>query len=128
MGFNRKIGVALIPGFTAKELIVSTLGILYGNGGQPQSTEVQSSNTVQATTAARDTTASLTAALNADPTMSPLVALSLMVFVLVMPPCLASIATIKSEAGSKWALFEIGYALGLAWIMAFLIRVIGGLV
>ncbi|HOV94593.1 MAG TPA: ferrous iron transport protein B [Spirochaetales bacterium] len=128
LGFNWKIGVALIPGFTAKELIVSTLGILYGNGGQPQSTEVQSSNTGQATTAARDTTASLTAALNADPTMSPLVALSLMVFVLVMPPCLASIATIKSEAGSKWALFEIGYALGLAWIMAFLIRVIGGLV
>ncbi|MCE5255863.1 MAG: ferrous iron transport protein B [Spirochaetaceae bacterium] len=114
LGFNWKIGVALIPAFTAKELIVSTLGILYGAGGQGGAGGAES-------------TAGLREALRADPTMNPLVALCMMVFVLVMPPCFASIATIKSEAGSKWAAFQVVYSLALAWLLAFLVRLVGSL-
>ena len=127
LGFNWKIGVALIPGFTAKELIVSTLGILYGNGGQGAAGAGVSADATGVSADAAGNTAGLSAALRADSSMTPLVALCMMVFVLVMPPCFASIATIKSEAGSKWALFEVVYTLCLAWIMAFLVKSIGGL-
>lgn len=109
LGFNWKIGVALIPGFTAKELVVSTLGILYG-------AQIDAGDGV-----------SLQDALRNDPRMNPLVALTLMVFILVMPPCFASLATIRAEAGNRWMLFQVGYSLTLAWILAFLVRAAGGL-
>lgn len=108
LGFTWKIGVALIPGFTAKELVVSTLGILYGaqiDGGDG---------------------ASLQDALRSDPRMNPLAALTLMVFILVMPPCFASLATIRAEAGNRWMLFQVGYSLTLAWVLALVVRVVGG--
>jgi len=109
LGFNWKIGVALIPGFTAKELVVSTLGILYG-------AQIDAGDG-----------ASLQDALRNDPGMNPLVALTLMVFILVMPPCFASLATIRAEAGNRWMLFQVGYSLTLAWVLAFLVRVAGSL-
>lgn len=109
LGFNWKIGVALIPGFTAKELVVSTLGILYGSQ------------------IATDGGGSLQDALQNDPHMNPLIALTLMIFILIMPPCFASLATIRAEAGNRWMLFQVGYSLSLAWVIAFLVKTIGGL-
>jgi Fe2+ transport system protein B len=49
------------------------------------------------------------------------------VFILVMPPCFASLATIRAEAGNRWMLFQVGYSLTLAWVLAFLVRAAGGL-
>jgi ferrous iron transport protein B len=122
LGFNWKIGVALIPAFTAKELVVSTLGILYGADGGEQATGAAGAAGRQGATA------SLSDALRADPSMNPLEALVVMLFILVMPPCFASLATIRSEAGNKWLLFQVAYSIGLAWILAFAARSIGLLI
>ena len=110
LGFNWKVGVALIPGFTAKELVVSTLGILYG-----------------AEAADGASAESLKDALRRDPDMNPLAAIVLMVFILIMPPCFASLATLRAEAGNKWLAFQVVYSLALAWGVAFLVRLAGGL-
>ncbi|MHB0898473.1 MAG: ferrous iron transport protein B, partial [Spirochaetales bacterium] len=111
LGFNWKLGVALIPGFTAKELVVSTLGILYG-----------------AQTSDGKETETLRQALRADPSMNPLTAIVLMMFILIMPPCFASLATIRAEAGNKWLVFQVIYSLSLAWVVSFIVRVVGGLI
>jgi ferrous iron transport protein B len=108
LGFNWKIGVALIPGFSAKELVVSTMGILYGAG-----------------TGAQETNATLRQELKNDPDMNPLVAIVLMVFILVMPPCFASLATIRAEAGDKWLAFQVVYSISLAWLLSWLVKIIG---
>lgn len=107
LGFNWKLGVALVPSLSAKELVVSTLGILYG-GGSAENEESES----------------LRQALQRDPGMNPLTALAFMVFILIMPPCLASLAAIRSEAGGKWMVFQVAYSLALAWIGAFVVRLI----
>lgn len=108
IGFNWKIGVALLPGLSAKELVVSTLGVLYGapvseDNGSP----------------------SLRQSLRDAPDWSPRIALALMVIIMVMPPCFASLATIRAEAGNKWLAFQVVYSLVLAWIIAFLASMLG---
>ncbi len=108
LGFNWKIGVALIPGFSAKELVVSTLGILYGAGA-----------------GAEESNATLRQELQNDPDMNPLVAIVLMVFILVMPPCFASLATIRAEAGDKWLAFQVVYSITLAWLLSWLVKIVG---
>jgi len=109
LGLNWKVGIALIPGFAAKELVVSTLGILYGT----DTTDVEE-------------TASLKAALRRDPGMTPLAAVVLMAIILIMPPCFASLATIRAEAGDRWMIFQVCYALVLAWTVGFLVNLVGG--
>jgi ferrous iron transport protein B len=108
LGLNWKVGIALIPGFAAKELVVSTLGILYGT----DTTDVEE-------------TASLREALRRDPGMSPLAAAVLMAIILIMPPCFASLATIRAEAGDKWMIFQVCYALALAWVAGLIVKLIG---
>jgi len=48
-----------------------------------------------------------------------------MVFILVMPPCFASLATIRAEAGNKWLAFQVVYSLVLAWLISFLVSMLG---
>jgi ferrous iron transport protein B len=88
MGFDWEMSVGLLSGLGAKELVVSTLGVLY------------------ATTDQEGTPQSLPEVLSA--TISPEVALAYMVFILLYIPCIATIVAIKSESGSvKWALFSV---------------------
>jgi len=109
LGFSWREGVALITGFVAKEIVVSTLGVLYGAGDNEEGK-------------------SLKEALLAKSHMTPLIAYAFLVFVLIYTPCLATIAAIRRETGSmKWTLFSIGYELSLAWILSFLIVHIGRL-
>jgi ferrous iron transport protein B len=108
IGFDWKIGVALIPGLAAKELVVSTLGVLYG---APVDENSESP--------------SLRQSLREAPEWSPRIALALMVFILVMPPCFASLATIRAEAGDKWLAFQVAYSLVLAWVISFLVSISG---
>ena len=100
LGFDWKISVATLTGVAAKEVIVSTMGILYrvGTGGSQES-------------------ASLRDALRADPAFSPLVAFVLMLFVLVIPPCIAALATIKGELGWLWLGFSVSFMLLLGWTL-----------
>lgn len=109
IGFNWKISVALLPGLTAKELVVSTLGVLYG-----------------APLNQNDEGLSLRQSLREAPDWSPRIALAMMIFVLVMPPCFASLATIRAEAGRKWLAFQIVYSLALAWLISFLVSIAAG--
>jgi ferrous iron transport protein B len=108
IGFDWKVGVALIPGLAAKELVVSTLGVLYGAPVDENSESL-----------------SLRQSLREAPDWSPRIALALMVFILVMPPCFASLATIRAEAGDKWLAFQVVYSLVLAWVISFLVSLAG---
>jgi ferrous iron transport protein B len=110
IGFDWKLSVATLTGFAAKEVIVSTLGVLYRVG-----------------TEETEESAGLQDALRNDPTWSPLLAFAMMIFTLVIPPCFAAMATIKGELGWKWLGFSILFMLGLGWILAFLVLQIGAL-
>lgn len=106
LGFDWKLGIGLISGVGAKELVVSTLGVLYTNEGDVEN--VNLSNRIPIT---------------------PLVALAYMLFVLIYFPCIATFAAIKQESGSwKWAIFTAGYTTGLAWLVAFTVFQIGSFI
>ena len=105
LGFDWKLGVGLLSGVGAKELVVSTLGVLYTNEEDIES--VNLSNRIPIT---------------------PMVALGYMLFVLIYFPCVATLAAIKQESGSwRWALFAALYTTALAWGVAFIVKTIGNL-
>jgi ferrous iron transport protein B len=105
LGFDWKVAVALIFGFVAKEIVVGSLGTLYGTGEE-----------------------TLPAALLADPALSAATALALMVFVLLYMPCVAALGVIRKETGSwKWAGFSVAYGLVVAWLLAFVVGRVAGL-
>ena len=108
LGFDWKASVALVTGVTAKEIVVSTLGVLYS--------------------ADEDDAASLSEKLlsatdeHGDPLYNVAVAISLMLFVLIYLPCIGTLATIKSETGSWWwAAFVAVYTIALAWVVSFVV-------
>lgn len=106
LGFDWKLGIGLLSGVGAKELVVSTLGVLYTNEEDIES--VNLSNRIPIT---------------------PVVSLAYMLFVLIYFPCVATLAAIKQESGSwKWALFAAIYTTTLAWIVAFSVNQIGILI
>ena len=110
LGFNWKIGVSLLAAFSAKEVLVSSLGTIYSVGADEGAQEA------------------LITTLQADPTLTPLVAVALMVFTLLYTPCLATIAIIYRETGGwKWPIFTAVYSLGLAWVAAYGVITIGGM-
>jgi ferrous iron transport protein B len=115
LGFDWKIAVASVTGFAAKEVIVSTLGILYRVGAEEEETEG-----LQSRPGLRD-------AIRRDGHMRPLIALVFMVFTLIIPPCFAALATMKAEIGFKWVAFEIGFLIILGWVLCLLLYQIGSL-
>jgi len=113
-GFDWKIGVSLIAGLAAKEVIISTLGMLYGipEGAQ------------EATEQSKMTTVSYQ--ISRDPNYSPLSAFSLMIFVMLYTPCLATLAVVRKELGHiKWALFQAVYTVTIAFVASVAIFQIG---
>ncbi|MFA4861446.1 ferrous iron transport protein B [Methanoregula sp.] len=105
LGFDWKIAVALLFGFVAKEVVVGSLGVLYGTG---------------------EDGGTLSSALLADPHLGPVTAFALMAFVLLYLPCLAALAVIRKETGSwKWTGFSVIYGLTVAYIVAFVITRLG---
>lgn len=109
LGFgNWESSVAILTGVVAKEVVVSTLGILYGIG------EVG------------EDSVELAAALQT--VFTPLKAYSFMAFTLLYMPCVAAFGAIKREMNSlKWTLFTVAYQTGVAWMVAFLIYQVGTL-
>ena len=106
-GFDWKIGVALISGAAAKEVIVSTMGIVYGVGEADPDEEATAEHPP------------LRERLAADPTYSKATALALMFFVLIYFPCIATLAVVKKELGSwKWSAFLAVYTVFIAWVLA----------
>lgn len=106
LGFDWRLGIGLLSGVGAKELVVSTLCVIYGtsedtveNGGLAQHMHI-----------------------------TPLVAFGYMLFCLIYFPCIATLAAIKNESGHwKWALFSATYTTALAWILSFLVFQIGSI-
>ena len=110
LGFDWRIGVALIAGLGAKEVVVSTLATSYKLSGDEANEE------------------SLREALAKDPKLSPLTAVAFMVFVLLYVPCLSTVAVIWRESGSwKWPVFTVAYTCALAWLGAFVVHTAGTL-
>ncbi len=115
LGFNWKSGVSLLSGVAAKEIVVSTMGVLYQNGETDNS----------------DTIAQQLKQINnqtGEPEFTPITALAFMAFVLLYFPCLATIVAIVKESGSiGWGIFSILYTTTTAWIVAFIIHTLGQL-
>ena len=112
LGFDWKISVSLLSGVAAKEIVVSTLGVLYSGNAEA---ETQSLASRMKTDVRNDGTAVYTTG----------TALAFMLFVLIYFPCLATIVAIKNETASwKWAFFAVAYSLGLAWLVAYLAQLI----
>ncbi len=110
LGFNWKMGVSIITGVAAKEIVVSTMGVLYHGDGED--------------------TASLSEKLVSDTSTDPLTpaqAYGFMLFVLIYMPCIATAVAIRKETGSrKWMWLSIGYSVALAWIVAWVVNMIWG--
>ncbi len=100
--------MALIAGFAAKEVIISTMGIVYGVGEVDVGTEGSGSERTP-----------LKKIIANDPKYSRAMALALMVFVMIYLPCMSVLAVVKKELGSWfWPLFQAGYTLVVAWGLA----------
>ncbi|GET29552.1 ferrous iron transport protein B [Prolixibacter sp. SD074] len=121
LGFDWRMGVSLLAGLPAKEIVVSTMAILFQVNDDPENRHLlQEKLQTERYTSGPNT---------GKPLFTPLVALSFLIFVLIYFPCIAVIATIRRESGSwKWALLTVVYTTGLAWFMAFLVYQLGTLI
>jgi ferrous iron transport protein B len=110
LGFDWKIGVALIASFAAREVLVSTLSIIYNVGKD----ETEGSETL--ISAIRDAKTD-----SGRPVWTPLTALTLMVFFVLAIQCMSTVAIVRRETNSwMWTLFMVGYMTGIAYLAAFL--------
>lgn len=108
LGFDWKMGIGILSGAGAKELVVSTLGVLYNDDNDIESEE---------------STSKLEQSISKN--MTPLNALCYMIFVLLYFPCIATLVAIKNESGKwRWALFSAAYSTACAWVCAWLVNVL----
>ena len=106
LGLNWRATIGIITSIPAKELVVSTLGVLYSS----------------------DNEESLQETLSTSGDFTPRSAASFLVFILLFFPCIATVAAIADETRSRrWALFSVVYNTAVAWLLAFLVYQIGGL-
>lgn len=111
LGFDWKTGVALVAGFAAKEVVVSTMGTLYSIEDEDALAEEEEGSVKSFADRAREQSG-----------YTPLVAYVLMLFTLIYVPCMATIAVLKRETnGWKWPMFTIGYTCALAWVVCFIV-------
>ena len=120
LGFDWKLGVSIVTGLAAKEVVVSTMGVLYhgDEAGEGGTTGLGEQLREQEHTSG---------SLAGQKVFTPFVAVAFMLFVLIYFPCVAVIAAIKKESATKWALFSIFYTTALAWIVAFIVNQAGRL-
>jgi ferrous iron transport protein B len=119
LGFDWKMSVALLTGVMAKEVIVGTMGVLYeaGEGADETSTSliVKLQNYTH-----------VSGPMAGQPVITPLIAFSFMMFILIYFPCVGVVAAIRKETATwKWPIFSVVYTTGLAWFVAFAVYQIG---
>jgi len=105
LGFNWQMGVSLLTGFVAKEVIVSSMGVLYNIGHD----------------VSKESETLISKLQSPQSNVSPLAAFAFMVFVLLYTPCIMTVITIRHEIGWKWMWFSVFFQLGIAWLAAFAI-------
>ena len=139
LGFNWKAGVSLLSGLPAKEIVVSTLGVLYSEGAAtaPAEQEAVIGDADGATeiivktddptpakafrTAEEEEADSLSQRLLASGDFTTASALAFLIFILLYMPCIATVAAIGAEAGWKWAAASVVYNTTLAWFVAWIV-------
>jgi len=120
LGFDWKMSVALLTGLSAKEVVVGTLGVLYQteksvNGTQPLANKLREQHYPDGIKKGK-------------PVITPLVALSFMLFILIYFPCIGVVSAISRESGHwKWALFVVVYTTVLAYVGSLALFQIGSL-
>ncbi len=121
LGFDWKMTISILSGVAAKEIVVSTLAVLYQ---VDESVQAHSQSLVEKIQSQTHTSGPL----EGEPVFTPLVALAFMLFTLLYFPCIGVIATISREAGHwKWGLFTVVYTTITAWVVAFLVYQVGSL-
>lgn len=117
LGFDWKIGVGIVGAFAAREVFVSTLGIVYSVGGDAD----------EGSQPLRDALRSEKRA-DGTPRYTPLVGLSLMIFFALACQCMSTLAVVRRESRSwRWPLFLFGYMTTLAWLASFTVYQVGRL-
>ncbi len=118
LGFDWKMGVSILAGVPGKEVVVSTMGVLYSPDDASETSLIKR---LQGQTYHRGEKIS-------QKVFSPLVAISFMVFVLLYFPCMGTVSVIAREAGHwKWGAFVILYTTAIAWIASFIVYQTGSL-
>ena len=113
LGFDWKMGIGLIAGSAAKEIVISTLGVLYQSSNDIEDTQLLVTK-IKAQTYESGPR-------KGKHVFTPLVAISFMLFILIYFPCIAVVAAIKNESGNwKWSLFLAGYTTALAYLISLL--------
>ena len=117
LGFDWQMGVSLITGFAAKEIVVSSMGVLYHSDAEADenSSALQKSLQTHTWSSGPDI---------GKPVFTPWVAFGYMVFILLYFPCVAALTAVKRESNGKWMLFTAVYTTTVAWLAAFLVRLI----
>lgn len=114
-GFDWKLDVGLVSGIGAKEIVASTIGILYSNEDIADNGNEKSY-------------AQMRSQMEADG-ITPLAAYCFLLFILLYFPCIATLAAIKAETGSwKWTIFSAAYTTFLAWAVSAIVYQVGSLI
>lgn len=115
LGFDWRLSVSILSGLAAKEVVVSTLGVIFQSGNDSGKTSLVEKIQTQKDSAGRTI-------------FTPLIAFSFMLFILTYFPCIGVVAAISRESGSwKWAAFTVFYTTGIAWLLSFTVYQIGSL-
>ncbi len=122
LGFDWKMSVSILTGIAAKEVVVSTMGVLYhADKNADENSETLKTKLRNERFTSGDKKGELI--------FTPLVSVSFLLFILIYFPCIAVVAAVKKETGHwKWAAFLVAYTTGLAWIVAFTVYQIGSLI
>jgi ferrous iron transport protein B len=121
LGFDWRMSVSLLAGVAAKEVVVSTMGVLYQADGNPDNI---SEALVGKIRNAKHTNGKLAG----EPLFTPVTSFAFLMFILLYFPCVAVVAAVKKESGKwKWALFMVTYTTSIAWLVAFLVNQAGSL-
>ena len=115
LGFDWRLSVSIISGLAAKEVVVSTLGVIF----QADNNTTRAS-LVEKIQTQKDSSGNIL--------FTPLIAFSFMLFILTYFPCVGVVAAIRRESGSwKWAAFVVVYTTGIAWVLSFTVYQVGSM-
>jgi len=118
LGYDWKMGVSLLTGLAAKEIVISTMAVLY----QADTDPAKDTETLKHKIKEQQHN---TGTLKGQKVFTPLVSIGFMLFILIYFPCVAVIAAIRKESNWGWAIFTMVYTTGLAWLVAFIVYQIG---